>query len=99
MATINVDIEKVKESGINLKDLSLEFINLINDFYNRINLIPNKTAEWTGKSSNEFVRLCLLEKSSYIKYGTSLKELGECLIKYSEELEKIKRDGEEKYYD
>lgn len=99
MSTINVNIEKVKESGKDLKELSFEFNNLINDFYNRINLIPVKTNEWTGKSSTEFVRLCMLERGTYIKYGNNLKELGESLIKYSEELEGIKKDSEEKEND
>ena len=41
----------------------------------------------------------MLEKSSYIKYGNSLKELGESLVKYSEELVDRKKDSEEKYND
>lgn len=99
MSTINVNIEKIKDSGQDIKNLSFEFNNLINGFYNRINLIPIKTNEWIGKNSKEFVRLCMLEKGTYIKYGNSLKELGESLIKYSEELEGIKKDSEEKEND
>ena len=99
MSTINVNIEKIKESGKDIKELSFEFINLIDDFYNRINLISTKTNEWIGSSSVEFIRWCMLEKSSYIKYGNSLKELGESLVKYSEELVDRKKDSEEKYND
>lgn len=99
MSTINVDIEKVKESGQDIKDLAFDFIELINEFYNRINMIPTKSNEWIGNSSKEFVNLCMLEKSNYIKYGNAIKELGICLINFSEELENRKKDSEDENYD
>lgn len=94
MSTINVDIEKIKESGQDIEDLAFDFIELINKFYNRINMIPTKSNEWVGNSSKEFVRLCMLEKSNYIMYGNAIKELGVSLINYSEKLENRKKDSE-----
>lgn len=95
MANINVDIEKMRESGKDLQNLSIEFISLINDFYNRINKIPTITKEWIGPTASNYVKVCLAEKENYLKYGNSLKQLGGVLVDYSYKLDDRVKSTEE----
>lgn len=87
MISVNIDTVKIKEAGKDIKELSFELLNLINDFYGRINNIPTKTREWVGKESVSFVQLCMSEKEEYLRFINSLKLLGESLIVYSDSLE------------
>lgn len=84
---INVDTQKIKQSGNEIIELSFELIEIINSFYGRINNIPTKTREWVGKESEYYSQLCQNEKIEYIKFFNSIRQLGESLVTYSNNLE------------
>ncbi len=83
----NTDTVKLREAGTNIVDLSFELLELINNFYERINNIPTKTREWVGKEALNYSRLCISEKEEYLKYINSLKLIGENLISLANQLE------------
>lgn len=80
---LNIDTKKINEAGTNIVDLSFDLLDIINNFYERINNIPTKTGEWVGKESVYFASLCMVEKEEYVKFISSLKAFGENLISFA----------------
>ena len=92
MANIKVDTKKIKNAGNDIKDLSYEFINLINSFYSRINKIPTATHEWVGDESLTYVKMCMSEKENYLRFADSLKSLGNNLVDFSDKIDDTIRE-------
>lgn len=92
---IDIDTKKIKEAGNNIVNLSFELIEILNNFYRRIDEIPIKTREWVGSKAIDYTKLCDIEKEEYMKYINSLKLLGNSLVTYSENLDNIAKKVEE----
>ena len=95
MANLNVETNKIREAGSTIVDLSFDFIRLVNDFYNRINVIPSITNEWVGHESVNYVKMCMSEKENYFRYANSLKTLGNCLLEFSDKLDELAKEVED----
>lgn len=87
MANIKIESKKIKDAGKDIVELSYDFINLVNSFYNRIGKIPTATHEWVGEESLTYVKMCLSEKEDYLKFADSLKSLGNSLVDFSDKVE------------
>lgn len=87
MVKIDDDTIKLRTSGETIIKLANEYEETIEDFFRRIQNIPTTTKEWLGISAEKFVSISLLEKPNYIEYGKSLKELGQTLIYYANEVD------------
>lgn len=87
MTKLNVNTSKVKTLGENMVKISNSFYSDVNSLYNRVYKVPMVTREWVGVASNNYASILLKEKTQYVNYANSLKEMGNILIDYATDIE------------
>ena len=101
MLDINVDIERVNDTATKIINNVSEYERLINNFFKRINEMPN-TGEWTGNNAEEYSRIVLLDKNDYINFGQGIKDIAKEMTVFAnntqELVQKNERDLEESKY-
>lgn len=89
MAIIKVDTVKLRECGNDIIAASSMYDSNINKLFNRMGDVPSKTKEWEGISAIKYANLVVKEKNDYIEFGKGLYDLGNSLVLYADDLEKI----------
>ena len=95
MAILEMEVEKLKADGENLKKLSKKYSSLLNDMYDKIdNLV--KSGGWESKiergSANVFLAKVLKDKENMLSLSSSISFLGELIINYADKVGKIVDD-------
>ena len=86
MSTYTIDSDKLKEVGEEIKSISLDYNNIINDFYSKINDVT-KNGTWAsdseGGAANQFVEIVNKNKETIQLLSSSLKSLGDKVVDYA----------------
>ena len=67
MGNLNVDTNKLRESGQDIIDLTRELSEEFEAFFSRVTNMSTRTLEWVGPSSEQFIKRTNIEKIQYIK--------------------------------
>lgn len=87
MARMNVDTDKLRESGSNIISLSNEYLTAMNAIFSRLlNISENK--EWSGASADIFIEKIRVSKPYYISLGNQLKKYGEVIIESANDIDR-----------
>ncbi len=85
MATLEMDTDKIRAEGENLKAIARDYNNLLNGVFDKIADISNKS--WSGDSndsgSNQFISKVLADKANMQSLSTSMNDLGNMIINYA----------------
>jgi hypothetical protein len=87
MAEIKVDTVKMRESGNDMMQISLEIGEEFDLFFEKIANMPIKTYEWTGKAAEAFSQRANREKPQYMRLKDDLYKRGKYLVDYANYLE------------
>lgn len=90
MANIDIDTEKFKNYGEDVKKYANEFNVLINNLFKRIQEVPTKTGEWLGTSSDKFAAYSVAEQKLYNEFAERLYNFGNLMVKYAGKIDESK---------
>lgn len=90
---ISVDTDKVRETGQEIINLGLEYTEIIDTFFNKINGYPNADI-WVGPAAQRYIEHVNTEKSTYDEIGLIIRNYGKTLIENAEEYETFIRESE-----
>ena len=93
MAYIKCNTEKMKDNGIKMQKLTKELRLVIDDFYKRIEDMPNSTGEWIGDSADKFVSYIISSKNSTINFCNSLDSYGKYFVDSAEAIERTTKNN------
>ena len=89
MAILEMEIEKFKADGENLKELSRKYSSLLNGMYEKINNLV-ESGGWESKtaqgSANVFLAKVLKDKQNMLSLSSSIYSLGELIIHYADRI-------------
>ena len=85
MAKLEMDTDKLRIEGENLKGLARDYNILLNEMYDKIKNITNSawTSENESGAASTFVNKVLSEKSNMLSLGSSMHNLGNKVIQYA----------------
>lgn len=90
MANLSMDTVKIKLAGEELKKISVEYSNIINEMYEKINNIPN-SGIWKSDSdkgsASRFINSTKKDKTSSLDLANSMKSLGSKIVDYATTIE------------
>ncbi len=89
MIDLNINTNKLRECGQDIIQLEKEYVQLINELFNRIEQVPTVTEEWLGVSSLRYSKQVGTEKEPYLLYGQELKRIGDFLVQLADDTETI----------
>lgn len=95
MANIEINTTKLRECGQDTVRLATEYVEIINDLFQRMYQVPTVTEEWVGTSSTNYANLVIQDKDQYIQYGNMLKKYGNSLINYADSVDEAIRNTRE----
>lgn len=87
MTKIKVDTAKLKDCGESILTACSGFNADINNLYSKLYNVPRTTKEWVGIAANNYASIVLKEKTQYVNYGKALKDMGNILIDYANDVE------------
>lgn len=79
MGSLNVDTNKLRESGQDIIDLTRELSEEFEALFSRITNMSTRTLEWVGPSSEQFIKRTNMEKIQYTKIVQTLNKYGKML--------------------
>ena len=96
MADFVCDTDKLKEDGKDIIRLVSDYNTQINDFFRELdNLEKNKV--WTGTNSDIYRKIVAPDKGQYVDFGEGLKEIGQEMVNFSEDLDVTVRQNESEH--
>ncbi len=85
MPRLEMDAEKLKIEGENLKTIARDYNNLLNSMFDKINKIQNTA--WSGDSADSgaarFVQKALSDKANMQSLAVSMNSLANTIISYA----------------
>lgn len=88
-----IDTESLEQIGNNINNVNEEYLEEINKLFNRIAQVPNKTLEWVGPKSEEYVKVIEQKKPEFLELYSELQKFSDLLINYSRSInEKIQNN-------
>lgn len=94
MEKLVVDTKKLNQDGKDIIALTKELSEAFTALFTRIENMNNKTFEWVGAASQEFIRRTNIEKIEYTKMINTLNKYGKTLVnaaqEYEEHIKKIR---------
>ena len=87
MANIEIDTTKLKETGKDIMNLTIELNETLESLYNRLDRMTTHTGEWTGLAAEEFIRKIDIEKKSYFALKDSIYLYGKLLYDSAEKMD------------
>ncbi len=90
MANTTVDVTRLKETGHDIVTLSMEYSEIINTFFDRVNGY-SRSDTWVGSSAENYISLANTEKSTYDSVGQIISSYGKVLIDNAESYEEFIR--------
>lgn len=89
MAIIEMDTDKLKVEGDNLKTISKDYLTLLSEMYEELrNLVTSgawKSSSDTG-SANVYLQKVMKEKPNMLSLASSIRTLGENIISYADKI-------------
>lgn len=89
---LNVDTNKIKTAGEDIKTIARDYIDIVNDVYNKIQNMSNN-AVWISESSdgaaNKFISATLKDRPSAIALGKEMLDVGNKISNYATDLNAI----------
>jgi hypothetical protein len=86
MTKTYVDSDKLKDAGNDLVTLGMEYTEIINTLFDKINGYSSADI-WVGKSAEDYIALVNTEKSTYDSVGSIINSYGKVLINIAEDYE------------
>lgn len=93
MSKTDVDTEKLKEAGHEMTSLALEYREIVNALYDKINSYAS-TGIWVGIAAENYKASVNTEKSEYDAFGTIISNYGKALINSAENYEEFIRKSD-----
>ena len=88
MAEIKVDTQKMRDTGTEIMEISIQLNQEFQTLYDRLANMPYQTKEWTGLAAVEFAKAAKGEKCQCFQLKESIYKLGKHLVDEAEFLEK-----------
>lgn len=92
MAKVEIDTEKVKSTGEDMKKIANEYNKLIEEMYKKIAELPN-TNIWTSEtdkgSAMKFTKKAMNDKEKTLDVGNNLSKIGDEIIGFADSLNNI----------
>lgn len=89
MARLRVDTVKMRECGNNIIEAADTYNTNVRSLFDRMAKVPNETKEWEGIAAINYANAVAKEKVDYVNFGNGLVALGNTLVQYADDLEKI----------
>ena len=88
---VKVDSNALEKNGLEIIELISTYKETIDELYSMINNMPNKTFEWVGQGSINYVNKFNQEHKYFIDINDLFVKYGQFLIDYSNEIERISK--------
>ena len=92
MANIEMNTINIKDAGGNIKKLSVDYKNAIDEIFYKLKNLDNFNV-WTGDNVNSSVKVYMdavvKEQNMYNEYANCLDSYGNILVEYAEEINNI----------
>lgn len=75
-----IDTKKMNECGTDILKQVSDYKEIIDNLYNKINNMPNKTFEWVGNGANQYVETINTDYKLYCDINDILTKYGNFLI-------------------
>ena len=86
MVNTQVDTKRLKDTGHDIVALSMEYSEVINAIYDKINGYSQADI-WVGPSAENYIQLVSTEKTTYDAVGRIINSYGKTLIEHAENYE------------
>ncbi len=83
MAITYVNTTELDDIAEKLSSLSNDYLNEINNLFNRLSEVPSETKEWTGTQSKKYLNIILRDKKEYLEVGNKMKYIADELKRNS----------------
>ena len=83
MAITYVNTTELDDIAEKLSSLSNDYLNEINNLFNRLSEVPSETTEWTGTQSKKYLNIILRDKMEYLEVGNKMKYIADELKRNS----------------
>lgn len=84
MATISVDTKRLETDGNRILELSRQYNNLINDYFDQFDRVIVRS--WSGNASNKYRSNLMNERLFFEKLTPYIKAYGDELINHADQL-------------
>ncbi len=92
MAKLDVDTDKIRVAGEDINVIANDYVRIINDMFNKISSIE-QSGIWTSESSSgaakKYISNVLKDRESFLALGTDMKNLGNKVISYANNINVI----------
>lgn len=86
MAKLEIDADKVKAAGEEIKSIASDYNKVINDLYNKIKVIE-QSGVWLSENeagaARKFIADVMKDQASALALGTDMKNIGNKIISYA----------------